>query len=330
MTREQTYVRREAEPLVPGPQSKAPFESRGEAMGRALAARIRGRCPWRLLGVADRDSPAPRVAIKEDRPASAPAALSAPSPVPSTSFPVSGRLLPPPSIVVQALPRLEQEPEKEAVTAAIDVKRPQLTPAAPSRPRAAVSTPVNAARHVPAEPTADRTLSPATPPPAVLSPTTNVPAGITVTEVAPAPRPAPESPEPETPAAVVNRAVVMTDRAAVRRTLQEYEDAFEDLDVTAAAVVWPSVDRRALSRAFATLKSQGLHFEECDIAVVESNATASCHGTVEFVRRVGRSEPLTSHQRWIFKMRKFGTDWMIEQVTASPLSATGSRVRGAS
>lgn len=243
------------------------------------------------------DSPAPRGAISEQRPDSAPPVLR--------SFPVLDRVPPPPSLIVQALPRAEV------------------------RPRATVSLPENTVRHVPAEPIADRTLSTATPPPAV-SPTTNVPDGITVTEVAPAPRPAPELLEPETPAAVVNRAVVTTDRVAVRRTLQEYEDAFEDLDVTAAAVVWPSVDRRALGRAFATLKSQGLHFEECDITVVESNATASCHGTVEFVRRVGRPEPLMSHQRWIFKMRKFGTDWMIEQVTASPLSATGSRVRGAS
>ena len=169
------------------------------------------------------DSPAPRVAIKEDRPASAPAALSAPSPVPSTSFPVSGRLLPPPSIVVQALPRLEQEPEKEAVTAAIDVKRPQLTPAAPSRRSATVPT-TNECRtsracgtyRRPRAVTGDAAVQPCCRPRQMFQP------------ASPSPRlrrrqnQQPESLEPETPAAVVNRAVVTTDRrAAVRRTLQE-------------------------------------------------------------------------------------------------------------
>ena len=95
----------------------------------------------------------------------------------------------------------------------------------------------------------------------------------------------------------------------------------KNLDVSAAAEVWPSVDRRALSRAFATLKSQGLNFVACDIVVVESNATASCHGSVEFVRRVGRPEPMTAQQRWVFKMRKIGTHWMIEEVIASPAEA---------
>ena len=114
---------------------------------------------------------------------------------------------------------------------------------------------------------------------------------------------------------------MISERDAVLRTLHNYEEAFEDLDVSAAAEVWPSVDRRALSRAFATLKSQGLNFVACDIAVVESNATARCDGSVEFVRRVGRSGPMTAQQRWVFKMRKIGTHWMIEEVIASPAEA---------
>jgi hypothetical protein len=42
------------------------------------------------------------------------------------------------------------------------------------------------------------------------------------------------------------------------------------LNVAAAAEVWPSVDRRALSRAFAARKSQGIEFNSCDVSVYET------------------------------------------------------------
>src|SRR5262249_25645075 len=51
-----------------------------------------------------------------------------------------------------------------------------------------------------------------------------------------------------------------SDEFGVRRALMSYETAYENLNVAATADVWPSVDRDRLSRAFATLKSQGLEF----------------------------------------------------------------------
>ena len=157
---------------------------------------------------------------------------------------------------------------------------------------------------------ATRTPSPAVVPPAVAAESA-APAALTSLKRF-------ETPEPPAPAVAINRGLVTSERDAVLRILRDYEEAFEDLDVSAAAEVWPSVDRRALSRAFATLKSQGLSFVACDIAVVESHATASCDGSVEFVRRVGRPVPMTAQQRWVFKMRKIGTHWTIEEVIASP------------
>ena len=93
------------------------------------------------------------------------------------------------------------------------------------------------------------------------------------------------------------------------------------MDVLETARVWPSVDRRALARAFTTLKSQDLTFESCAVSVTESSATAHCRGTVQFVRKVGSPEPLIAPQEWLFSMRKFGDDWMIENVAASRSSA---------
>ena len=148
--------------------------------------------------------------------------------------------------------------------------------------------------------------------------------------LAPAPAVAVVTPERNAPAAAVDRAVLVPERDRVLRTLHEYEQAFEGLNVTATAEVWPSVDRRALTRAFATLKSQGLNFDLCEVQMLESTATARCDGTVQFVRRVGSQVPLTAQQHWVFRMRKFGNEWMIEEVTASPRTAAETRARGES
>jgi hypothetical protein len=110
----------------------------------------------------------------------------------------------------------------------------------------------------------------------------------------------------------------------VQETLDQYLAAFEQLNVVAAAEVWPTVDRAALARAFETLKSQGLAFESCQIDVVATAAVARCLGSVQFVRKVGSNTPRVERQEWLFKMRKFGAEWKIEQVTASRPSTSSS------
>jgi hypothetical protein len=65
------------------------------------------------------------------------------------------------------------------------------------------------------------------------------------------------------------------------------------------------------------LKSQGLEFQSCAITVTDSRATASCRGTLEYVRKVGNPAPLTATQEWVFKMRRSGNDWKIDEVSAS-------------
>ena len=129
-------------------------------------------------------------------------------------------------------------------------------------------------------------------------------------------------------APAIARADAAAEEYAVRRALNSYEEASEELDVAATVNVWPTVDRGALTRAFATLKSQGLDFRSCSITVNDTRAVAHCRGTVQFVRKVGSPVPLTSEQVWIFKMRRFGGDWKIDQVSASPAPvAAANRVR---
>jgi hypothetical protein len=92
--------------------------------------------------------------------------------------------------------------------------------------------------------------------------------------------------------------------------------------VTATELIWPSVDRRALTRAFGSLKSQEIAFDNCDVKAAGSNATARCRGTVQYVRKVGSPGPHTEPEQWLFKMQKYGTEWKIDQVTASQESTS--------
>jgi hypothetical protein len=105
--------------------------------------------------------------------------------------------------------------------------------------------------------------------------------------------------------------------ASVRGTLDQYVEAYAQMNVRATAEVWPSVDRSALARAFDTLKSQGLAFDTCKIDVADTTAVARCSGSVQFVRKVGSTAPRIEQQEWLFKMRKLGTEWKIDGVTAS-------------
>jgi hypothetical protein len=73
--------------------------------------------------------------------------------------------------------------------------------------------------------------------------------------------------------------------------LRSYAQGFEALNVPETARVWPSVDRRALSRAFTTLTSQDVTFESCSVSLAALSATAQCRGTVQFVRKVGNPAP---------------------------------------
>jgi hypothetical protein len=140
--------------------------------------------------------------------------------------------------------------------------------------------------------------------------------------------PASTAPVREAPAAAAASAAISSaaiERNAVLHTLRDYEEAYQALDVQATAAVWPSVDRRALARAFATVKSQGLAFDQCDVQVTETIATARCRGTLQYVRKVGSPVPRSAHQEWLFRMRKLGSDWKIDGITASEITASGQR-----
>ena len=65
------------------------------------------------------------------------------------------------------------------------------------------------------------------------------------------------------------------------------------------------------------VESQALTLGECDIQVAQATATARCQGNVRFVRTFGSRDPVNAPTGWLFRMRKAGESWTIEDVTGT-------------
>jgi hypothetical protein len=101
------------------------------------------------------------------------------------------------------------------------------------------------------------------------------------------------------------------DERGIYQALRQYERAYERLDVNAARAVMPSLNTRALTRAFEGLKAQVLEFSHCRLAMETKEATAICGGSASYVPRVGRQAARTEQREWTFRLRKVDQDWQI-------------------
>ena len=62
-----------------------------------------------------------------------------------------------------------------------------------------------------------------------------------------------------------------------------------------------------------------------------SQATADCRGTLQIMRHVGNSAPITAEQQWLFTMRRLAGRWVIRDVSVSqapPIAALRVRRNG--
>jgi hypothetical protein len=149
-------------------------------------------------------------------------------------------------------------------------------------------------------------------------------------------RPVPAAPAPMREAAVVPVAVALAPTAApevamvtaaveigpsdeerIRTTLARWRTAYSQLDARAAKHVWPSVDERALERAFQALKSQDVSFDRCNFTVNDASAQADCTGRSSYVPRVGNQTPRTLPREWRFQLRRFDEGWTISSARSS-------------
>jgi hypothetical protein len=195
-------------------------------------------------------------------------------------------------------------------------RKPESTaipPVADSRPPAAST---------PAVPEPSSTPVPAPSPAPVVGPPTVAPdlpsvalpgnSGSSRMEPAPS---LPSSP-PSTPPPSASLTYAARDQSsAVRTTLNRYEAAFTRLDVAAVHSVWPSLDERALTRAFDGLASQRVSLGSCSVNVNGTAARADCSGTAAWTPKVGGGEHMTS-RKWTFDLTESDGAWRIVRVQA--------------
>jgi hypothetical protein len=122
----------------------------------------------------------------------------------------------------------------------------------------------------------------------------------------------------ETPAAAAAAAIIpREDENRVASVLNQYARAYGQLDASAARQVWPSVNERALARAFASLESQNVSFDNCSIDVRGQTANASCRGSASYVGKIGSRQQRTEARHWEFALRLDGEAWKIESAQTS-------------
>jgi hypothetical protein len=125
---------------------------------------------------------------------------------------------------------------------------------------------------------------------------------------------APALPSPAASAPVASAPAAPTDRQVIDAVLGRYRSAFNRLDAVGAQAIWPTVDRRALERAFGQLERQNVRFSSCAIDVTGVVASARCSGRTIYVPRVGNRDERSENREWQFSLRKAGDQWNIASV----------------
>jgi hypothetical protein len=221
--------------------------------------------------------------------------------------------LPPPAARVQALPPRAALPPRraDAVPSPMALApRPAVNDAVPAdssslaleRPREALlpapipAPPAEAARAS----RTDEARVDSTPPPADGG----------ADGVVPAPLPAPRTD------AVRSDGAALAANDGITEALKHLEVAYGRRDATLAKAVWPTVNERALARAFDGLRSQSVTFDRCKMDVAGGAGEVECHGVTTYVTRVGSQDRRTESRQWKFRVKKADDSWLIVSAAA--------------
>jgi tetratricopeptide (TPR) repeat protein len=244
-----------------------------------------------------RPAPAPDlgpvpVALNDEE--SVPAIITPPEPFMRPTGTTGGA--PPPAITARSIAVRDASPPAVERT----IERPAAEEDQPSGPLGEVADDFVASRSVPPP---SRDAGPAMVPPAA-APDTPVTADSRGRS----------APAAATPVSAVSIPSGPDQQMRVQEVLRRYARAYGQLDASAARAVWPSVDERALSRAFQNLSSQQVSFDDCEIDIRGAIANASCRGQTSYAPKVGKREPRTEPRTWRFELHRDGDAWTIENV----------------
>jgi len=121
------------------------------------------------------------------------------------------------------------------------------------------------------------------------------------------------TPGPSAP--VAPAAPLRDERLAIRTALNRYEAAYNRLDVEAVHSVWPTLDQRALARAFDSLTAQRVSLQNCSVDVDGSTARANCSGNAAWTPKIGGGER-SAARKWMFDLNESDGAWRIVHVQA--------------
>ena len=224
--------------------------------------------------------------------ANPPASVEPPKPSQSTATPRTLESAAPPLRENESLQRDAVTPsQREAAAPTLEYTPPAALPTAPT-------------------PSAATTFIPAVTPPVIGAPKpSDSPKPVnTLADSDAAPAPSTSSPSTVSSAG-------RDQAAAIRGALSRYEAAYNRLDVGAVRTVWPSLDERALSRAFDSLTSQRVALENCTVDINGTTARANCTGSASWTPKVGGGERSAS-RRWTFDLSQADGSWRIVHVQA--------------
>ncbi len=190
-------------------------------------------------------------------------------------------------------------------SARADAPPPPITLPLESPPAASVA----AAVPISSQPTLD-VVTPPAPTPAAPPVEAALPPSAPTPAPAPAPAPTPAPATAPLAEAAAPEVAATAAAAGVRAALMRYESAYSRLDANAASAVWPSLDRKALTRAFEGLASQEVSLGSCEMRIVGDTAVAACAGSATWTPKVGGRSHRES-RRWQFRLRNVDAGWQI-------------------
>jgi hypothetical protein len=118
-------------------------------------------------------------------------------------------------------------------------------------------------------------------------------------------------------AAPVIAPMTISEDSRISTVLNQYASAYGQLNAKAVRSIWPSVDERALAKAFANLSSQSMSFDNCDINVNGATARASCRGRASYIQKVGSQERHIEPRTVRFDLKRDGDAWKILKAETS-------------
>jgi hypothetical protein len=121
----------------------------------------------------------------------------------------------------------------------------------------------------------------------------------------------------ELPAARTESAGGLAANDGIAEALKNLQQAYVRRDATAAKAVWPTVNERALARAFNGLRSQTVTFDRCTLNVSGAAGEVECRGVTTYVPRVGNRNARTESRQWTFQVKRGAGDrWLITSAAA--------------